>query len=252
MAHLAAALCLAAGVLAAAPARAAEIEPRAYLNTPVGMNFVIAGYVYSEGGLSTDPASPLQDAKLKINTGLFAYARTLNLWGKSGKIDVVLPYSDLSGTATGQGRAGGAARLRPQRPARPPLGQLHRRARAVEAGVRLLQAGPHRRGEPPGLLAPRPVRPRPPGEPRHQPLVLQARDRRLEGAGARSPWSCPPPCTSTRRTTTTSAARRTSRTPCPRRRRTSSTASAAASGRPARDVRLRRAHDDRRRRATTR
>ena len=96
-------LCLAAGVLAVAPARAAEIEPRAYLNTPVGMNFVIAGYGYSEGGLSTDPASPLQDAKLKINTGLFAYARGLNLWGKSGKIDVVLPYSDLSGSATFNG-----------------------------------------------------------------------------------------------------------------------------------------------------
>jgi len=98
------ALCLAGGVLAVAPARAAEIEPRAYLNTPVGMNFVIAGYVYSEGGLSTDPASPLQDAQLKINTGLFAYARALNLWGKSGKIDIVLPYSDLSGTALVNGQ----------------------------------------------------------------------------------------------------------------------------------------------------
>jgi len=97
-------LCLAAGVLAVAPARAAEIEPRAYLNTPVGMNFVIAGYAYSQGGLSTDPASPLQDAKLKINTGLFAYARGLNLWGRSGKIDVVLPYSDLSGTALVNGK----------------------------------------------------------------------------------------------------------------------------------------------------
>ena len=97
-------LCLAAGILAAAPARAAEIEPRAYLNTPVGMNFVIAGYAYSQGGLSTDPASPLQDAKLKINTGLFAYARGLNLWGRSGKIDVVLPYSDLSGTALVNGK----------------------------------------------------------------------------------------------------------------------------------------------------
>jgi hypothetical protein len=97
-------LCLAAGVLAGAPARAAEIEPRAYLNTPVGMNFVIAGYGYSEGGLSTDPASPLQDAKLKINTGLFAYARSLNLWGKSGKVDIVVPYSDLSGTALVNGK----------------------------------------------------------------------------------------------------------------------------------------------------
>ena len=86
-----------------APARAAEIEPRAYLNTPVGMNFVIAGYVYSEGGLSTDPASPLQDASMRISTGLFAYARSLDIFGMSGKIDVVAPYSDLSGSATFKG-----------------------------------------------------------------------------------------------------------------------------------------------------
>ena len=96
-------LCLIATVLTGAPARAAEIEPRAYLNTPVGMNFVIAGYVYSEGGLSTDPASPLQDANISINTGLFAYARALNIFGMSGKIDVILPYSDLSGSATFKG-----------------------------------------------------------------------------------------------------------------------------------------------------
>jgi hypothetical protein len=96
-------LCLAAGVLAGAPARAADIEPRAYSNAPVGLNFLILGYAYSEGGLSTDPASPLQEAKLNISTGALAYARTLNLWGKSGKIDVIVPYSDLSGTATFKG-----------------------------------------------------------------------------------------------------------------------------------------------------
>ena len=96
-------LCLVAAILAGTPARAAEIEPRAYLNTPVGMNFVIAGYVYSQGGLSTDPASPLQDANISINTGLFAYARALSIFGRSGKIDVVAPYSDLSGSATFRG-----------------------------------------------------------------------------------------------------------------------------------------------------
>jgi hypothetical protein len=92
-------LCVAAVLLAAVPARAADIEPRAYSNAPVGINFLIAAFAYSEGGLSTDPSSPIQDAKLQISTGAVAYARTLNLWGKSGKFDVVVPYSDLSGTA---------------------------------------------------------------------------------------------------------------------------------------------------------
>jgi hypothetical protein len=91
-------------VLAFPPARAAELEPRAYSNAPVGMNFLIAGYARSEGGLSADPVSPIQDAHLNINTGVLAYARSLDVWGKSGKFDVIMPFSDLSGTALVSGQ----------------------------------------------------------------------------------------------------------------------------------------------------
>jgi hypothetical protein len=83
----------------ATQAHAGEIEPRAYVNTPVGVNFLIAGYVYSDGGLSTSGASPIKDAQLRLHTEVLAYARSLDVWGKSGKFDVVLPYSQLSGTA---------------------------------------------------------------------------------------------------------------------------------------------------------
>jgi hypothetical protein len=83
---------------------AAELEPRAYMNTPVGLNFLITGYAYSQGGLSTAAASPIQDAQLQIHTELLGYARTLDVWGKSGKFDVILPYSQLSGTALVSGQ----------------------------------------------------------------------------------------------------------------------------------------------------
>ena len=82
---------------AASPAQ--ELEPRAYSNAPVGFNFLILGYAHSQGGLSFDPALPIDDARLKINSSIFAYARTLDLWGQSGRFDVVMPYSHLSGTA---------------------------------------------------------------------------------------------------------------------------------------------------------
>lgn len=85
--------------LVAAPAKAQELEPRAYTNVPVGLNFLIGAYAHSEGGLSTDPSLPVEDAKLKIDSAILGYARSLNLWGNSGKVDVILPYSDLSGTA---------------------------------------------------------------------------------------------------------------------------------------------------------
>ena len=84
----------------AVQAHAGEIEPRAYVNTPVGVNFLLMGYVYSDGGLSTAGSSPVKDAQLEMHTGVLAYARSLDVWGKSGKFDVVLPYSQLSGTAT--------------------------------------------------------------------------------------------------------------------------------------------------------
>jgi hypothetical protein len=86
-------------LFAAMPTHAGEIEPRAYVNTPVGINFLLAGYAYSDGGLSTAASSPIKDAQLKMHTGILAYARTLDVWGKSGKFDVILPYSQLSGTA---------------------------------------------------------------------------------------------------------------------------------------------------------
>jgi hypothetical protein len=97
--HAVALLCAAALVFAATHACAAELEPRAYANTPVGLNFLIAGYAYSEGGLSTSEASPIKDAHLRIHTEVLAYARALDVWGKSGKVDVILPYSQLSGSA---------------------------------------------------------------------------------------------------------------------------------------------------------
>jgi hypothetical protein len=83
----------------AAPTHAGEIEPRSYVNTPVGINFLLAGYAYSSGGLSTSGSSPIKDAQLQMNTFVLAYARSLDVWGKSGKIDIILPYSYLSGDA---------------------------------------------------------------------------------------------------------------------------------------------------------
>jgi len=86
------------------PAAAGEIEPRAYVNTPVGVNFLLAGYAYSDGDLSTPGASPLKDAKITTHSGVLAYARSLDVWGKSGKFDVIVPYTDLSGTALVSGQ----------------------------------------------------------------------------------------------------------------------------------------------------
>ena len=92
-------LLMLASLLAASPARAQDIEPRQYSNTPVGVNFLISGYAYTQGGLSSDPALPLTNPDLETNNALIAFARSFDFWGRSGKIDFVAPYTWLSGSA---------------------------------------------------------------------------------------------------------------------------------------------------------
>lgn len=78
---------------------AQEIEPRTYTNAPVGVNFLILGYGYTDGGLAFDPTFPLKNPKLRTDNLLAAYARSLELWGRSAKVDVIFPYTWLSGSA---------------------------------------------------------------------------------------------------------------------------------------------------------
>ena len=85
-------------------AYAQDLEPRAYVNTPVGLNFLLAGYGYAAGGVATDPSLPLQNAHLQVHSALLAYARSLDVWGMSGKIDVVVPYAWLSGSTDFEGQ----------------------------------------------------------------------------------------------------------------------------------------------------
>ena len=75
------------------------MEPRIYGNLPIGMNFLIAAYAHSSGGLATNPALPLKDAKLKLDTPAVAFAHAFDAWGKSARFDAVLPGGCLAGTA---------------------------------------------------------------------------------------------------------------------------------------------------------
>ena len=90
--------------LAAATVEGQELEPRAYANAPVGLNFLILGYGYTQGDVAFDSSVPIEDAKLTVHSAFLAYARALDVWGRAGKLDVVLPYAWLSGTARAAGQ----------------------------------------------------------------------------------------------------------------------------------------------------
>ena len=95
------------GALAAAPtvAYGQDLEPRAYSNTPVGLNFALGGYFYTQGNVGTDASLPIKDFTVRTNGPIVAYVRTLDVWGRSGKVDLIVPYVWLSAKATVAGQA---------------------------------------------------------------------------------------------------------------------------------------------------
>jgi hypothetical protein len=96
------AITLLAVVLVLHPVRALaqSMEPRTYSNAPVGMNFLILGYVYQKGNVLLDPSVPVKDVTIKAHTAVAAYSRVIDVFGKSGRVDLVVPYSRLTGSGT--------------------------------------------------------------------------------------------------------------------------------------------------------
>ncbi len=92
------------GVVASWSVRATDLEPRAYSNIPTGLNFAVAGYSNIKGNVAFAPTVPITDAKLETHSAIFAYARSLDFWGKSGKVDIIIPTAWLSGQAEVKGQ----------------------------------------------------------------------------------------------------------------------------------------------------
>ena len=77
----------------ALPSEAQELEPGAYSISPVGLNILVATYNWSGGDLSFDAALPVEDAEATINTAVAAYVRSVNVFGRSGNVGMIVPYS---------------------------------------------------------------------------------------------------------------------------------------------------------------
>ena len=75
--------------------RAQDLEPRAYSNSPTGLNFLIAGYAYANDRVLVDPSLPLDNVSNEEHVEVLAYVRTLNVLGQSAKFDVIVPFTSL-------------------------------------------------------------------------------------------------------------------------------------------------------------
>lgn len=79
---------------------AQELNPRAYLITPVGTNTLNLGYSHLEGSPDLNGAAPITDANGTVDVAALGYYRALDFFGRSANVAVAIPYAwgELSGT----------------------------------------------------------------------------------------------------------------------------------------------------------
>jgi hypothetical protein len=76
------------------------------------MNILLVGYGYSFGNVLLDPALPVEDARARLNIISGAYVRAIDVFGLSGKLDVIAPFTwgtwegELEGQDTSTARTG--------------------------------------------------------------------------------------------------------------------------------------------------
>jgi hypothetical protein len=97
---------VAAPVLSPTRSCAQDLDPRAYANIPVGMNFVALGYGYSEGSVTADASAAIEDAEVDAHAAIVGYARSIDFFGRSGKVDAIVSAVCTSGSALLQGVRG--------------------------------------------------------------------------------------------------------------------------------------------------
>jgi hypothetical protein len=78
---------------------AQELTPRLFWPTPKGTRVLVSGYSYTSGDVFLDLSLPVEDSESQINTGILAYAQTLDLWGRTSNFLINVPYA--WGTAKG-------------------------------------------------------------------------------------------------------------------------------------------------------
>jgi hypothetical protein len=91
----------------ALPARAQEMEPKAYSASPVGATFLVGGLSRSTGSVVFDPTLPISDVNARVNGVLLGVGTTFGLFGKLALVSVVLPYAwgDISGQVFEEARS---------------------------------------------------------------------------------------------------------------------------------------------------
>lgn len=79
--------------IAAGPALAQDMEPKAYSASPVGANFLVGGFARSSGAVLFDPTLPLDNVSATVDGTLLAAGHTFGLFGDLALVTVAVPYA---------------------------------------------------------------------------------------------------------------------------------------------------------------
>jgi len=90
--------------LLAGSLRAQDLDPRAYVNVPVGTNIAVAAYSRLWGDVLLDPSLPVDDVSAAIDGYALGYFRGIDFFGRSANFRVALPYArgNVVGTVLGE------------------------------------------------------------------------------------------------------------------------------------------------------
>jgi outer membrane putative beta-barrel porin/alpha-amylase len=80
-------------LLAATPAFAQDMEPRAYSASPVGANFLVTSYSWSTGSVVSDPTLPVSDIQANVQGLAVAVGHSFNLLGNLAIASAAIPYA---------------------------------------------------------------------------------------------------------------------------------------------------------------
>jgi hypothetical protein len=78
---------------------AQELQPRAYLPAPVGLNYFGISYANNSGGLLVDPGLALEDVNFDAHASTLAFGQTLGVAGRTVQLLACVPYVVAKGTS---------------------------------------------------------------------------------------------------------------------------------------------------------
>ena len=90
---------LLSGAWVTMPARAQDLEPKAYSASPTGANFLVAAYSWSGGDVVFDPTSVITDVHADVQALAVGAGHSFGVFGKLARASVTIPasWADVTG-----------------------------------------------------------------------------------------------------------------------------------------------------------